>query len=115
MELELANKTWTHKKNSSCKFSQSPTKKCLNQIHISLWLVASPREGKVRHHCGNRKSKCQIATLYESYISLSSGNKMSFVYHVVKQWGYNYINEDDKSLSERTQRHLMLKPKSKLM
>jgi hypothetical protein len=42
-------------------------------------------------------------------------NKMSLVHHIVKWWGYGYADQDDKGLSERTQRHLMLKPKSKLM
>jgi hypothetical protein len=28
---------------------------------------------------------------------------MAFVYHIIKQWGHGYINEDDKGLSERTQ------------
>jgi hypothetical protein len=40
---------------------------------------------------------------------------MPLVHHIVKQWGCSYTNEDDKGLSERTQGHLMLKPKSKLM
>jgi hypothetical protein len=42
-------------------------------------------------------------------------NKMPLGHHVVERWGCNYTNEEDKSLSERTQKHLMLKPKSKLM
>jgi hypothetical protein len=42
-------------------------------------------------------------------------NEMPFVHHTIEQWGCDYTNKDDKSLSERTQRHLMLKPESKLM
>jgi hypothetical protein len=42
-------------------------------------------------------------------------NEMPRVHQVVKQWGCGCINEDDKSLSERTRGHLMFKPKSKLM
>jgi len=41
--------------------------------------------------------------------------KISFIHQVVERWGCSYTNENDKSLSERTQRHLMLKPKSKFM
>ncbi len=41
-------------------------------------------------------------------------NEMPLLHHIVKWWGC-YINEDDKSLSERTRKHPMLKPKSKLM
>jgi hypothetical protein len=37
-------------------------------------------------------------------------NKMSLIHHTVKWWGCDYTNKDDKGLSERTQRHLMLKP-----
>jgi hypothetical protein len=42
-------------------------------------------------------------------------NEMPIVHHVVEWWGCNYTNEDGKGLSKRTQGHLMLKPKSKLM
>jgi hypothetical protein len=40
-------------------------------------------------------------------------NEMSFVHHVIKWWGCDYIIEDGKSLNERTRRHPMLKPMSK--
>jgi hypothetical protein len=42
-------------------------------------------------------------------------NEMPLVHHVVERWGCGYIDKDNKDLNERTQRHLMLKPKSKLM
>jgi hypothetical protein len=42
-------------------------------------------------------------------------NEMLLVHHVVEWWGCSYINENDKGLNERTQRHPLLKPKSKLM
>jgi hypothetical protein len=42
-------------------------------------------------------------------------NKMSFVHHAIEQWGCGSTIKDDKSLNERIQRHLMLKPMSKLM
>jgi hypothetical protein len=42
-------------------------------------------------------------------------NKMPFVHHIVEQWGCDYSNKDGKGLSERTQGHPMLKPKTKLM
>jgi hypothetical protein len=29
-------------------------------------------------------------------------NEMSLVHHIMEQWGYNYTNKDNKSLSERT-------------
>jgi hypothetical protein len=72
MELELVDKTWAPQKNSSYKFSQSPTTKRLNWICISLCPVTLPRGGKVRHQWGNMRSKCQAMTLYRSYINLSN-------------------------------------------
>ncbi len=42
-------------------------------------------------------------------------NKMPLVHHVIEWHGCHYTNEDNKGLNERTRRHLMLKPKSKLM
>jgi hypothetical protein len=42
-------------------------------------------------------------------------NEMPLVHHVVERWGCGYTNEDDKGLSERTQKYLMLKTKSQLM
>jgi hypothetical protein len=42
-------------------------------------------------------------------------NEMSFVHHTIKWWGYNYTIKDGKGLNERTQRHPMMKPMSKLM
>jgi hypothetical protein len=58
----LSPKLGLAKKNSSCKFSQSLVKKCLNWTCISLCHVASPRRGKTRHHWGNKRNKCQAAT-----------------------------------------------------
>jgi hypothetical protein len=42
-------------------------------------------------------------------------NEMPLVHHNEEWWGHNYRNENNKGLSERTPRHLMLKPKFKLM
>jgi len=75
IKLKLATKTWACKKNSSYKFSQSLTIKCLSRIHISLCLVIPPQRGKTKHHCGSRRSKCQAATLYGPCTSLSNGKR----------------------------------------
>jgi hypothetical protein len=40
---------------------------------------------------------------------------MSLVHHTIGWWGCSYIIEDDKNLNERTRKHPMLKPMSKLM
>jgi hypothetical protein len=42
-------------------------------------------------------------------------NEMPFVNHTLEWWGCDYIDKDDKGLSERILKYLMLKPKSKLM
>jgi hypothetical protein len=42
-------------------------------------------------------------------------NKMPLVHDTIERWGCDYTDEDGKGLNERTRRHPMLKPKSKLM
>jgi hypothetical protein len=49
-KFELVVKAWTCKENFSCKFSRLLTKKCLNQIHISLCPIAPPRRGKTKNY-----------------------------------------------------------------
>jgi hypothetical protein len=51
------SKAWTRKKNSSHKLSQLLIRKCLNQINVSLCLVASPQRGKIKHHWGRAHSQ----------------------------------------------------------
>jgi len=49
-----------------------------------------PPQGAKRNTIGvNRRSKCQVATLYGSYVSLS--NEMPFVHHVVDANGGDAI------------------------
>ncbi len=40
---------------------------------------------------------------------------MPFVHHVVEQWGCGCTIQDNKGLNERTRRHPIIKPMSKLM
>jgi hypothetical protein len=47
----------------------------LSWIRISLCLIASPQGGKMRHHWGSRRNKCQATTLYKSCINLSYGKQ----------------------------------------
>jgi hypothetical protein len=63
------------KKKSSSKFSQSLAKKHLNRICVSLCPITLPRRGKTRHHWGNKRSMCQVATLYESCANLFNGKR----------------------------------------
>ncbi len=98
IELELADKAWAHKKNSFYKFSQSHVKKCLSQIRISLWLIAPPQKGKMRHHWGSRKNKCQVATLNRSYVSLYNGKQNAICTSSCRVVGCNYTIKDHKGL-----------------
>ncbi len=75
VELELVNKTWARKKNSSCKFSHWFVKKCLSWIRVSLCFIAWPWGSKVKHHWGSKRSKCQVGTLYGYCTSLSNGKQ----------------------------------------
>ncbi len=56
IELKLVAKAWAHKKKFTYKFSQSLVRKCLNQICISLFLIASSRKGKT-NTIGVKKEK----------------------------------------------------------
>ncbi len=74
-KFELATKAWACKKNSSRKFSQSLTRKCLSWIHISLRLVAPPWGVKTRHHWANKRNKCQAITTKGFCVNLSNGKQ----------------------------------------
>jgi len=78
-KLELVTKTWAHKENSSCKFSQSFARKCLSWIHVSL----SPNA---------MKGKCPCATSLGSCTNLSNGkwNTTYMSHHrTIGMWLYN--------------------------
>jgi hypothetical protein len=47
----------------------------LNRIRISLCPITPPQNGKTKHHWGSKRNKCQVATLYKSYISSSNGKR----------------------------------------
>jgi hypothetical protein len=66
-KLELAAKIWAHKNNFSYKTLESnphfPMPCCL------------PWRGKMKHHWGNKRNKCQVATSYRFSASLSNGKR----------------------------------------
>jgi hypothetical protein len=114
MEFKLAEKTWAHKKTPSASFPNCMLKNtwvkfafpyCLSPCHEAKQNTIGV-VGKVSAklpHCTN------LVLVYPME------NQMSLVHHVVERCKCSYINKDNKCLNERTQRHLMLKPKSKLM
>jgi hypothetical protein len=69
----------------------------------------------MKHRWGSKRSKCQIPHCIGPMLTYLMENKMSFVHHVIEQWGCGCIIKDDKGLNERTRRHPMMKPMSKLM
>jgi hypothetical protein len=105
MEFELVDKAWACKKNSSYKFSQSFVRKCLSQIHVSSCPVTSPRGGKSRHYWGSKRSKCQVATLYRSCISLSNEKQnviCTSCHNVAGMWLYKWRHQKPKWKDLRT-------------
>jgi hypothetical protein len=116
IKFELTNKTWACKKNSSCKFSMLPIIKHLNQIRISLCPITY-HKGAKRNTIGvvAWRANANLPHYMDLVLTYPMENKMPLVRHVVKRWRCGYKNEDDKGLSERTQEHPMLKPKSKFM
>jgi hypothetical protein len=73
------------------------------------------QKGKVKHHGVTRATSVKLPHCTGLELVYPMENKMSFIHHVIKWWGYYYIIKDDKSLNERTQKHLMMKPMSKLI
>jgi hypothetical protein len=115
IELELADKTWAHKKNSSCKFSQLPVRKCLVESAFPYALSPRNKGGKWNTIGVARKASAKLPHCMGLMLTYPMENKMPLIHHAIEQWGCRYTNEDNKGLSERIQRHLMLRPKSKLM
>lgn len=64
-------KTRTHEIFNSTRFLSS------NHEKISLWCMfyCLTMKGKAKHHQGNKKSKCQVATLKRYYVYLSNGKE----------------------------------------
>jgi len=75
LSLNWLTKLGLVKKNSSCKFSHWFVRKCLSQIYISPCFIAWPWGSKVKHHWGNKRSKCKVGTLYRYCTSLSNGKQ----------------------------------------
>ncbi len=115
IELELATKAWVLKKNSSCKFSQLPTRKHLSRIQISLCPTTLPWGGKTRHRWGNTKTNAKLPHHKGLALAYLMENEMPFEHHVVEWQGCSYPIKDNESLNKKTEGHLKTKPKSKLL
>ncbi len=85
----------------------------LNQIHVSLCLVAPPQGGKTKHHWVTKKTNAKLPH-HKGCASYQVENEMPLIHHVVKHQGYNYTIEDEENLNGRTQGHSMSKPNPKL-
>jgi hypothetical protein len=87
MELELVDKPWARKINSSSKFFQSHAIKCLNRIYVILWHVALSRGGKMNTIglVGGTNAKLPHCTCRA--LAYPMENEMPFVHHAVEWWG----------------------------
>jgi hypothetical protein len=72
-------------------------------------------KGQKKHHCGNKRNKCQSTHHKGFVLAYLMKNKMPLVHHSIKQQGCDCIIKDDKSVNGRTWGHPMSKPKLKLM
>jgi hypothetical protein len=84
----------------------------LNWIHISLCLVAPWRESETPLE---RRASAKLPQSTSPMLVYRMENKMPLIHHVVEQQECGCIIKDDENLNERTQRHPMMKPISKLM
>jgi hypothetical protein len=115
MELELANKTWVCKKILPASFPN-----CLLEsvgVESTFPYTMSPRHEEVKQNTIGvaGRTSAKLPHCIGPTLAYPMKNEMPFVHHIVKQCEYNYTNEDGKGLSERTQGHLMVNPKFKLM
>jgi hypothetical protein len=112
--LNWSTKLWLAKKNSF---------KFFNCMLENTWIESTFLYGLSPHHeeakwdtigvvGGTHVKLPHCMGLVLSYLM---ENEMSLIHHFVVWWGCGYIDEDNKGLSERTQGHIMLKPKSKFM
>jgi hypothetical protein len=115
MEFELADKAWAHKKTPPTSFPN-----CLLE---STWVKSAFPYGLSPHHEEAKwdtigivgETSARLPHYMGPTLACPMENEMPLVHHIVERWECGYINEDNKHLNEKTQGHLMLKPKSKLM
>jgi hypothetical protein len=114
IELELATKIWAHKKTPLTSFSNCLLKN--TSIKSMFPYGRHPlRRGKVKHHGVTRVTSVKLPHCTCLALVYPMKNKMPFIHHVIKWWGCYCTIKDGKGLNERTQRHPMMKPMSKLI
>jgi len=111
--------TWTSWQNLGLQKKTFPTS-FFGHLLESTWIESTSRYGLSPCHeeakwdtigvIGRLIAKLPHYTNFALIYPME--NKMSLAHHVVKWWGYDYTDQNNKSLSERTQGHLMLKPPS---
>jgi hypothetical protein len=113
-KFELATKTWVHKKKI-LQVSQLHVKKHLNYIYISLHPL--PHHKRVKRDTIGviRRLSAKLPHHKGLALAYTMENETPLVRHVIKWQGCDYTIEDNKSLNEKTRKHLKTKPKSRLM
>jgi hypothetical protein len=113
--LNWLTKLGPTKKTPFASFPNRLLKNAWIILCISLCHVTPPRGSIARHHWVVGGTSAKPPHYKGPALIYSMENKMSLIHHTIERWGCSYINKDDKGLSERIRRHLMLKLKSKLM
>ncbi len=115
MELELANKAWAYKKTPPASFPSCMLENAWIKSAFPYGLLFRHEEAKRNNIGVVGRANAELPHYTSHVLAYLMENEMSFIHHVVEWWGCGYTYEDDKSLGERTQWHLMLKPRSNLM
>ncbi len=102
IEFELATKTWAHKINFSCKFSQLLIKKLLSRIYVSLCMSPCHKGAKWNTIGVVKEISAKLPHYMGFALICPMETKMPLVDHVVEWWGCDCKIEDDKGLNERT-------------
>jgi hypothetical protein len=85
-----------------CRFSKSPTKKCLIQIHVSLCLVTLPQGPKKDTIGVTGRTSAKLPHCIGPALAYLMENEMPFVHHAIEWWGCSYVIEDNRNINERT-------------
>jgi hypothetical protein len=111
IDLELVVKIWACKKNSSYMFSWLSIRKHLkSNPHLSMPCFLCHKSTKQNTIGVVKGANAKLPHCTCIMLTYLMENKMPLVHHTVEWQKCSCTIEDDKSLNERTQGHLMMKP-----
>jgi len=114
IELELVVKTWAYKKNILLQVFLITYYKPL-ELNPHFPMPCRPMMKKWNTIWVARRTSAKLPQSTNPMLVYWMENKMPLIHHVVEQQECGCIIKDDEDLNERTQRHPMMKPMSKLM